>query len=129
MLELIVLSKEIFNFLKKESVYLGAVFLVLLLILKIVFFKEDFTVLIRYAASLFWLFILPGYFAMLYYREKIEFMERIVIGFAVSAAVIGVFSYYIGLIGLNIKYHTFLLPLILIIAGIFFASKAKVTSS
>ena len=129
MLELIVLSKEIFNFLKKESVYLGAVFLVLLLILKIVFFKEDFTVLIRYAASLFWLFILPGYFAMLYYREKIEFIERIVVGFAVSAAVIGVFSYYIGLIGLNIKYHTFLLPLILIIAGIFFASKAKVTSS
>lgn len=129
MLELIVLSKEIFNFLKKESVYLGAVFLVLLLILKIVFFKEDFTVLIRYAASLFWLFILPGYFAMLYYREKIEFIERIVVGFAVSAAVIGVFSYYIGLVGFNIKYHTFLLPLILIIAGIFFASKAKVTSS
>jgi len=129
MLELIVLSKEIFNFLKKESVYLGAVFLVLLLILKIVFFKENFVVLARYTISLFWLFILPGYFAMLYWREKIEFIERIVVGFAVSAAVIGVFSYYIGLVGFNIKYHTFLLPLILIIAGIFFASKAKVTSS
>ena len=129
MLELIALSKEIFNFLKRELVYLGAVFLVLLLILKIVFFKENFVVLARYTISLFWLFILPGYFAMLYWREKIEFIERIVVGFAVSAAVIGVFSYYIGLVGFNIKYHTFLLPLILIIAGIFFASKAKVTSS
>ena len=129
MSELIALSKALFDFVKKESVYIGAVFLALLLILKIVFFKENFVVLARYTISLFWLFILPGYFAMLYWREKIEFMERIVIGFAVSAAVIGVFSYYIGLIGLNIKYHTFLLPLILIIAGIFFASKSKVTSS
>ena len=129
MSELIALSKALFDFVKKELIYLGIVFLALFVILKVVFFKESFVVLARYAISLFWLFILPGYFAMLYWREKIEFMERIVIGFAVSAAVIGVFSYYIGLIGLNIKYHTFLLPLILIIAGIFFASKAKVTSS
>jgi uncharacterized membrane protein len=123
------LSKALFDFVKKESIYLAIVFLALLLILKIVFFKENFVVLTRYTFSLFWLFILPGYSAMLYWREKIEFVERIVVGFAVSAAVIGVFSYYIGLIGLNIKYHIFLLPLILIIAGIFFASKAKVTSS
>ena len=129
MSELIALSKALFDFVKKELIYLGIVFLALFVILKVVFFKESFVVLARYAISLFWLFILPGYFAMLYWREKIEFMERIVIGFAVSAAVIGVFSYYIGLIGLNIKYHTFLLPMILIIAGIFFASKAKVTSS
>ncbi len=129
MSELIALSKALFDFVKKESIYLAVVFLALLLILKIVFFKENFVVLARYSFSLFWLFILPGYFAMLYWREKIEFMERIVVGFAVSAAVIGVFSYYIGLIGLNIKYHTFLLPLILIIAGIFFASKAKLASS
>ena len=123
------MSKALFDFVKKELVYLGIVFLALFVILKVVFFKESFVVLARYAISLFWLFILPGYFAMLYYREKIEFIERIVVGFAVSAAVIGVFSYYIGLVGFNIKYHTFLLPLILIIAGIFFASKAKVTSS
>ena len=129
MSELIALSKALFDFVKKESAYLGVLFLALLLILKIVFFKDNFTVLVKYAVSLFWLFILPGYSAMLYWREKIEFVERIVVGFAVSAAVIGVFSYYIGLIGLNIKYHIFLLPLILIIAGIFFASKAKVTSS
>ena len=129
MLDLIALSKALFDFVKKESVYLGAVFLVLLLILKIVFFKEDFIVLARYAVSLLWLFIIPGFFSMLYWGDNIEFIERIVVGFAVSAAVIGVFSYYIGLIGLNIKYHTFLLPLILIVMGIFFASKAKVTSS
>ena len=129
MSKLIALSKALLDFVKKESIYLAVVFLALLLILKIVFFKENFVVLARYSFSLFWLFILPGYFAMLYWREKIEFMERIVVGFAVSAAVIGVFSYYIGLIGLNIKYHTFLLPLILIIAGIFFASKAKLASS
>ncbi len=123
------MNKAIFDFVKKESVYLGIVLLALFVILKIVFFKENFILLLRYAFSLFWLFILPGYFAMLYWREKIEFMERISVGFVASAAFIGLLSYYAGLIGLNIKYHIILLPIILIITGIFFASKAKPASS
>ncbi|MBI2658934.1 hypothetical protein HYX05_02410 [Candidatus Woesearchaeota archaeon] len=44
-------------------------------------------------------------------------MERFVIGIALSAGITGIFSYYLGLIGLNIKYHAVLLPSVIIIAG------------
>jgi len=61
---------------------------------------------------------------MLYWEDKIEFMERFIIGISLAAGIIGVLSYYIGLIGLNIKYHAVLLPLAIIIAG-FIATISK----
>lgn len=111
------MKKEIFESLKKELQYIGLLFLIALVIFKIVFFKENLIVLLRAVASLFWLFVLPGYAIMLYWKERLEFLERIAVGAAVSAAIIGIFSYYIGLLGLNIKYHGILLPLIIILIG------------
>jgi len=115
-LERIALKRKVFNF--KELKYIGLLFLIVLIIFKIAFFKEDFIVLFRNVLSLFWLFALPGYFIMLYWKEKLGFIERFIIGIALTAGIIGTFSYYLGLIGLNIKYHTILLPLILISIGV-----------
>ena len=97
---------------KKEAQYIGILFLLVLIIFKIAFYKENLIVLFRNVLSLFWLFVLPGYFIMLYWKEKLGFMERFIVGIMVSAAIIGMASYYIGLMGLNIKYHAVLLPLI-----------------
>lgn len=116
--ELIALKKEVFEIVKKELVYIGMLYILALIIFKIAFFKDSFTVLLRNVLSLFWLFALPGYFVMLYWREKISFTERFVIGIALSAAIIGIFSYYLALTGINIKYHTIILPLIIILIGI-----------
>ena len=56
---------------------------------------------------------------MLYYwREKLEFTERAVVGTAAAAALTAIASYYLGLIGLHVKYHWILLPAAMIIAGI-----------
>jgi len=112
------LKKEVFEDMKKELMYIGLLFIIALVVFKIAFFKEEVTVLLRTVLSLFWLFVLPGYFILLYWKEKLGFMERFIVGIMVSAAIIGIASYYIGLIGLNIKYHTALLPLVLIIIGI-----------
>ena len=121
------MSKEVFenlkNNIKKEARYIGLLFLISLVILKIVFFKEDILVVFRYVLSLFWLFVLPGYCAMLYWKEKIDFMERIIIGVGVSAGIIGIFSYYFGLIGLDIKYHTVILPLLIILISLVFVMR------
>lgn len=111
------MKKEVFDVIKKELKYLGLLFLLALIIFKTAFFKENLTVLFRTVISLFWLFVLPGYVIMLYWKEQLEFFERFIIGVALSAAIIGIFSYYLGLIGLNIKYHTILLPLAMIILG------------
>lgn len=112
------MSKEIFNRVKDELKYFGLLFLIALIIFKIIYFKEDLIVLLRFVFSLFWLFALPGYFLTLYWRENLEFMERFVIGIALAAAITGIFSYYVGLLGINIKYHTFLLPFLIIVAGL-----------
>ncbi len=112
------MKKEVFNTALKELKYIGLLFLLVMIIFKIAFFKENLIILFRNALSLFWLFVLPGYFLMLYWKEKLEFIERFIIGIALAAAIIGIFSYYLGLIGLNIKYHTIVLPLILILFGV-----------
>ena len=116
--ELIALKKEVFELIKKELQYIGSIFLIVLIIFKIAFFKEEISVLFRTVLSLFWLFVLPGYFILLYWKEKISFMERFFIGIVLSAGIIGILSYYSGIMGLNIKYHTIILPLVLILIGI-----------
>lgn len=116
--ELIALKKEVFELIKKELQYIGSIFLIVLIIFKIAFFKEEIFVLFRTVLSLFWLFVLPGYFILLYWKEKISFMERFFIGIVLSAGIIGISSYYSGIMGLNIKYHAIILPLVLILIGI-----------
>lgn len=122
---MIVLKKETFDLIRREMTYFGLIFLLALIIFKIAFFKSDFVVLLRNVASLFWLFVLPGYFIMLYWKEKLDFMERFIIGIALSAGIIGISSYYLGLIGLNIRYHALLLPLMIAIAGFVMAIKKE----
>ena len=112
-----------FRVIKKEFKYIGLLFLLTLITFKIAFYKESIVVLLRSVLSLFWLFVLPGYFIMLYWKEELRFAERFIIGLVASAAIIGIFSYYLGLVGLHIKYHPLLLPVALIILGILFSMK------
>ena len=112
------MGKEIFDFIKKESKHLGILFIALFIAIEVAYYKESIAVVLRYSASLFWLFVLPGYSIMLYWRERLEFLERVVAGIGLSAAVVGISSYYIGLAGLNILYHGILLPLVIILAGV-----------
>lgn len=112
------MKKEIFDLIKKELQYLGILLIAALIIFKITFFRENMSVLLRNVLSVFWLFVLPGYFMMLYWKEKLGFTERFIIGIVLAAAVIGVASYYLGLVGLDIKFHAVALPLILIAAGL-----------
>lgn len=112
------MNKEVFKIIKKESAYIGILLLVSVIIFKIVYFKENLAIILRSVASLFWLFAVSSYFIMLYWREKLDFTERILIGIGLSAAIIGISSYYAGLIGLDIKYHGILMPLVLILIGL-----------
>ena len=116
MLEEIALKREIFDL--KEMKYLGILFLLALIAFKIAFFRENSIVLLRSVVALFWLFVVPGYFIMLYWKNKLDFIERAVAGIGISAAIIGILSYYISLAGLNLRFHAIILPLIIILAGV-----------
>lgn len=119
------MKKEVFELVKRELGHIGILFLIVLLIFKAAFFKESFLVLFRSVLALFWLFALPGYFIMLYWHDKLGFLERLVIGFAVAAGLTGILGYYLGLFGLHIKYHAILLPPVIMAAGYFLTAGKK----
>lgn len=103
---------------KKELISLFIAFLIGIIIFKIVFYKDSLLNVLKLVASIFWLFLLPGYALMFYWEEKLDFVERFIIALALGIALIGSFSYYLGIAGLNIKFHTILLPLTFIFVGI-----------
>ncbi|MBI2653409.1 hypothetical protein HYX02_01220 [Candidatus Woesearchaeota archaeon] len=112
------MKKETFDLLKNELLIIGLIFVVTFIAFKIIFLTENFFVVLRTVLAIFWLLVLPGYFIMFYWKEQLKFFERLIIGVAVGTAIIGLTSYYIGLLGLHIKYHTVLLPIGLILVGI-----------
>jgi|SRR3989338_2636410 len=112
------MKEEIMNKLRKESAYLLIAFAAFLIIFKIVFYNESMLNSIKISAALFWMFVLPGFFIMFYWNESIDFIERLIIGTALGLGIIGSASYYLGIMGLNIKYQTIILPLCFILLGI-----------
>src|SRR3989338_5740309 len=121
MLEEIALKKEIFDL--KELKYPGILFLLALIAFKISFFRENSIILLRSVVAIFWLFVLPGYFIMLYWKNKLDFIERAVAGIGISAAIMGILSYYISLAGLNLRFHAIILPLIIVLQGLWLHPK------
>ena len=118
-------NRQILDKLRDELIYVLAIAAISIIALKIVFFKEAWIVTLRLVLSFVWVFILPGLSIMFYWEDKLRFTERLIIGVGISSAIIGIASYYIGLIGLNIKYHVILLPLLCLAAGAFIAFKTK----
>ena len=86
----------------------------LLIVFKIVFYNESLLVVGRTVLGFFWLFILPGYTLMLFWRERLDFLERLVLGTAVAVALISLTSYYLTLGGLiNVHWQWIVLPLVI----------------
>jgi len=105
-------NMKIASFVKKETLIMSILFFIGVFIMKIVFYNENIFVILRTMLSFFWLFVLPGFALMYYWHEKINFVERFLLGVALSLAIIGIISYYLGLVGFNIKYDILLLPLV-----------------
>jgi len=122
-LELIALMKKHFE--TKEWYSLGIFSIIVFILLKIAFYKEPIGSLLHIFGAILWLFILPGYVFMLRWKANIAFLERIIMGMVISAGLTGIMSYYIGLLGLHIKYHFIVIPLFLISIGILLSLKAK----
>ena len=119
------MKKELLHKIQKELIYIGISMIFFVAVFKIIFYNDSIFVAARLVASLFWAFAIPGYFIMLYWNERLELKERFVIGIAVAAAITGITSYYLGLIGINIKWHGVALPLVISAVGIWFGFGKK----
>ncbi len=88
-------------------------FVIVVLILRIIFLNEAFIVLLKAAASVYWVFVLPG-IGLTYLLRDLTFIERFAASVAIGAALVGVSSYYLGLLGVHIKYSAIVVPAIFI---------------
>ena len=111
--------------LKKDILKIIITFIILVVIIKIVFFKEEILVVLMVGLTILYLFIIPGYFIMLYWGDKFDFKERIIIGSCASVALLGLSCYFLGLLGINIFIWSKIYPLatILITSMIIFKRK------
>ena len=101
-----------------ESRKLLFLFLIMFFGFFIIFYKESIFVTFKFTASLFWLFVIPGFYLMLFYSERLNFLERVVIGIVLSAALFGIASYYLNIIELHIKYYSWIIPPAIILFGV-----------
>jgi len=104
--------------LKKELIWLTVSFVLAISMLKIIFIKEQIIVIIKITASLFWMFLLPGYVLLLPWKDRLDFLSRSIMGFVLGAALFGLISYSFSILGLHVKYHGLLLPLLFVGIGI-----------
>jgi len=109
--------RTIIEDLKRHAVTYG----VLSIVLQAVFFRESISVVQRFLASFYWMFLLPGAFLLMRWRERWGFTERLIAGSALSLAAFGVLSYHLGLLGLHVRLHGLLLPPLFIAAGLLLA--------
>lgn len=86
-------------------------------IIKIVLYKEDLYLLFLVVLRLFYSIIMPGLFISLYLYKKLNFMARLVLGSVFTIALTSITSYYLGLIGLHIKYHPCIIPPVIMLLG------------
>lgn len=116
------MKKEQWHNLKKDGIHLGILFLMSVIIFKGVFFRESFLGVIRTVFSIFWLFVLPGFFMLSVWRGRMSFLERFFAGCLLGGIVVGIFSYYFGLIGFRLSMQTFIMPFGFCVIGFFLPS-------
>ena len=102
---------ETINHLVKEAKILILLFVILLVLFQIIFYKENILITLKTISSFYWLFVLPGFYSLYYWHNKLIFLERFIIGMVLSFAFVGLFSYYLNLYNFHIKYYALIVPL------------------
>lgn len=108
------MKMEKFNKVIQELKKIGIVLVTLIILSKLIFFKEDFLVVIKFWFTMFWSFVLPGFLIMTIFREKFDFIERLIIGSVLGLAFMSLVSYVIGLIGIHLRIHGIIIPVFVV---------------
>lgn len=104
---------------------LGISYLAAVLVFQIVFFRGDPLANFMAVSSLFWLLVLPG--LMITYIWRMGFAERFALSVAISSAVVGIGSYYLGLAGVDVKISSVVIPAVFIIIGLVVVFRNKIS--
>lgn len=102
----------------EETKMLIISFVLAYVIFQIAFYKESFFNILKILAAFYWLYVLPGVAILINFREQFDFKVRLVLGTAVGLGIYAVLSYYIGIFGLNVKYHWIVIPPLIVLSAI-----------
>ncbi len=108
---------------KQDSAKLAILFILVSVILKIVLYKESVLTILAVTAKLFYTMIIPG--MVIFYRLDKNFMFKLILGFVFVLALTGITSYYLGIIGVHVKYHSYIIPPAIMLIGILIFLKNK----
>jgi hypothetical protein len=111
----------------KELKWLAIGYIALSILVFIAFQQSSIAEILRITASIYWMFVLPGYALAL--CSKQGFVERFIIGLTVQTAAFGLASYYAGLLGWHVAMHGLVLPILSIIIGIILWWKSEKTDN
>ena len=109
------IEKEI----KNELKYLLTLVAVILIILKIAFYKETLINVLKFGLTFVYFSLLPGYFVLFNVREHLARDIRFALAFPIGFALYTLIAYYLNIF-INLKYVIFL-PLLIIFISITYA--------
>ena len=98
---------------KEELKYLLIAVAVILIILKIAFYKEPLLNVMKFGLSFVYFSLLPGYFILFNFREHMSINTRIILAFPVGLAIYVIIAYYLNIF-INLNY-LLAIPLIILV--------------
>lgn len=111
-------QESLMQMLKEEFIKFSAVVIGLFIFFKIFYLNESMIIVAKIIAAQTYLFILPGFVIMLYFRDNISFIYRLLIGIGLGYSLNTLITYYINIIiKVNIGRFYWIVPLVIVIAG------------
>tara|TARA_B100002003_G_C13732322_1_gene365880 strand:+ start:98 stop:439 length:342 start_codon:yes stop_codon:yes gene_type:complete len=108
----------------EEGKIIGALFLVVFIVLKIVFHSTSVFTVLKLTLGLFWLFFIPGYF-LLYALPSLSLIERSIMSFILGTAFYGAIGYNLGLVGVPFTVQVYVVPVLGVLIGCWFLFRKK----
>jgi uncharacterized membrane protein len=113
--EIVLKPTKTLNNLIKEAKTLLLVFVAVVILFQIIFYKESFITNLKTVLSLYWLFVLPGFYSLYHWHNKLDFIERFVIGVVLGFALVGILAYYLNIYTVHVKYYGVIIPLLILV--------------
>jgi hypothetical protein len=101
---------------KNELKFLLSAIFIIIIILKIAFYKENLINIIKLGLSFIYFSLFPGYFILYYITNNISKEIRLVLSFPVGLAIYSVITFYLNMF-IHINYILFL-PIIIVLISI-----------
>lgn len=118
-------SKSLKDYISDKHLTYLLSFVGILLIFKIVFYKEDVATIFRFVGSFLILFTLPGAMIVSLLGKGISNLEKILFGSFLGAALILLISYYTNQMGVSMKYSNYVFAVYLISISLVWYYKSK----